>query len=142
MDQLTVKPNQQDFVYASFRLQAEKLFPLGEPTREQWRECGRFLRLAEGNIHFWIGDWLIYGQAHFKEDYEEAIALTGYSYHTLRKDKYTAERIPPERRRPTVDVAIHQEVASLPPSVQEKLLQRAENEQLSVQQLRMPGILQ
>jgi site-specific DNA-methyltransferase (adenine-specific) len=137
MNQIAVQSYQQDFTYASFRLQAEKLLAVGNPTREQWRACGRFLRLAEGNIHFWIGDWLIYGQAHFKEDYDEAIDLTGYSYHTLRKDKYIAERIPPERRRPTVDVAIHQEVAPLPPQVQEKLLQRAEDEQLSVQQLRM-----
>jgi hypothetical protein len=115
MEQQTVRPYQQEFVYASFRLQPEKLHPLGMPTREEWCECGRFLRLAEGNVHFWIGDWLIYGQAHFKQDYEEAIDLTGYSYNTLRKDKYTAERIPPERRRANVDVAIHQEVASLPP---------------------------
>src|SRR6266567_550424 len=124
-------------VYSSFHLHETGLTPIGAPSFEEWLECGRFIRHAEQSVHFWIGDWLIYGEAHFKEDYEEAIALTGYSYHTLRKDKYVAAHIPPERRRSTVDVAIHQEVAPLPLQVQESLLEKAESEQLSVQQLRM-----
>src|SRR5690349_3193536 len=114
MQQHALELVEQDFVYAGFRLYEGGLHPIGTPTREQWRTCGRLLRLAEGSVHFWIGDWLIYGQTHFKQDYEEAIALTGYSYHTLRKDKYVAERIPPERRRSTVDVAVYQELAPLP----------------------------
>jgi site-specific DNA-methyltransferase (adenine-specific) len=137
MKDLALQTDKQGFTYASFRLLERGLRPVGKPTRQAWRACGQFLRLAEGSVHFWIGDWLVYGEAHFKQDYEEAVKLTGYSYHTLRKDKYVAERIPPERRRSTVDVAIHQEVAPLPPALQEKLLIRAANEHLSVQQLRM-----
>ncbi len=123
-------------VYSSFHLHETGLTPIGAPSFEEWLECGRFIRHAEQSVHFWIGDWLAYGEAHFKEDYEEAIALTGYTYHTLRRDKYMAERIPLERRRSTVDVALHHEVAPLAPERQELLLEKAETEGWTVQRMR------
>src|SRR6266700_2059841 len=61
-------------VYSSFHLHETGLTPIGAPSFEEWLECGRFIRHAEQSVHFWIGDWLAYGEAHFKEDYEEAIA--------------------------------------------------------------------
>jgi hypothetical protein len=61
----------------------------------------------EKHVHFWIGDWLRYGDAHFKEEYAKLEEITGYSYHTLRRDKYLAEHIPIERRRSTLSLAIH-----------------------------------
>ncbi len=123
-------------VYSSFHLHETGLTPIGAPSFEEWLECGRFIRHAEQSVHFWIGDWLAYGEAHFKEDYEAAIAITGYSYHTLRRDKYTAERIPLERRRSRVDIAIHHEVAPLEEATQERLLEKAATEQWTVRQIR------
>jgi hypothetical protein len=98
-------PTTKEFTYSGFRLQENGLIPLGAPTKAEWLECGRFLRHAEASVHFWIGDWLRFGEAHFKEDYAEAIQITGYMYHTLRRDKYLSERIPLERRRSNLDVA-------------------------------------
>lgn len=137
MQKIVLTPDNQAMSYASFQLHKSGLVPVGTPTREQWQSCGRLLRLTEGAVHFWIGDWLAYGEVHFKQDYEEAIRLTGYAYHTLRKDKYVAQRIPAARRRPQLAIAIHHEVASLPSDVQETFLDKVEQEQLSVQQLRM-----
>ncbi len=114
-------------VYSSFHLHETGLTPIGAPSFEEWLECGRFIRHAEQSVHFWIGDWLAYGEAHFKEDYEEAIALTGYTYHTLRRDKYMAERIPLERRRSTVDVALHHVLQSGTDSGR-KLYQQSSNQ--------------
>lgn len=128
---------EKEFVYSSFRLHENGLSPIGTPTHEQWVACGRFLRHAEASVHFWIGDWLRYGEVHFKDDYDEAIKLTGYNYHTLRRDKYLAERIPFERRRSHLDVAFHHEVAPLETQHQEMLLDKVESEKLTVQQLRM-----
>jgi DNA modification methylase len=124
------------FTYSSFFLHETGLSPIGSPTREEWLECWRFVTEAEKRIHFWIGDLLRYAEAHFRQDYEEAIALTGFSYHTLRRDKYTASRIEPERRRSSLDVAIHQEVAPLPVPLQETLLDKAEKNGLTVAQIR------
>src|SRR5690348_13039754 len=122
MTQHALQTDSQGITYSSFLLQKSGLVAIGTPTQQQWQECGRFLKHAEGNVHFWIGDWLRYGAIHFQKEYEHVIAATGYSYHTLRKDKYLAERIPPERRRPSLDVAIHHEVAPLEKDQQEMLL--------------------
>jgi hypothetical protein len=109
LSQLTNK----EFVYSGFCLSENGLAPIGIPTKDEWVACGRFIRHSEASVHFWIGDWLRYGEAHFKEDYNEALQVTGYNYHTLRRDKYLTERIPFERRRSNLDVAFHHEVAPL-----------------------------
>ena len=38
-------------------------------------------------MHFWIGDWLNYGERKWGEKYKEALEKTGYDYQTLRNDK-------------------------------------------------------
>src|SRR2546430_1769783 len=103
----------KEFVYASFRLHENGLSPIGTPTLEEWRACWRLVTHAEESVHFWIGDLLRYAEAQFKDDYARLEDLTGYNYHTLRRDKYLAERIPFERRRSNLDIAIHHEVAPL-----------------------------
>jgi len=30
----------------------------GDPTFEEWKKCGEFLKQAEKSVQFWIGDWL------------------------------------------------------------------------------------
>src|SRR4051794_35394656 len=77
-----------DIIFGSFRLHATGLTPIGKPTVAEWLACGRFLHQMEKHVHFWIGDWLLYGDVHFKEEYQNLEELTGYSYHTLRRDKY------------------------------------------------------
>jgi site-specific DNA-methyltransferase (adenine-specific) len=134
---ITKAQDNQAFLYSSFRLSPSGLSPLGTPTLQQWLACGNFLRRAEGSVHFWIGDWLAYGQVHFRKDYEQATAVTGYSYQTLRKDKYLAQRIPPERRRSDVDVAIYHELAPLDEKNQDLLLEKVQTQGLTVQQLRV-----
>jgi site-specific DNA-methyltransferase (adenine-specific) len=128
---------EKEFVYSSFRLHTSGITPIGTPTLDEWLACWRFVTHAEESVHFWIGDLLRYAEAHFKADYQKLEALTGYNYHTLRRDKYLALRIPVERRRPHLDIAIHHEVAPLEEHLQEFLLNKVETEGLSVQQLRM-----
>ncbi len=132
-----LQPNAKEFTYSGFRLQENGLKPLNTPTKAEWIECGLFLRHAEGSVHYWIGDWLRYGEAHFKDDYTEACKITGYSYHTLRRDKYLSERIPIERRRSNLDVSFHHEVAPLDPHLQEHLFDKVTIDGLTLQQLRM-----
>jgi hypothetical protein len=125
-----------DIIVGPFRLHATGLTPIGKPTFAEWLACGRFLHQMEKHVHFWIGDWLAYGEVHFREEYKDLVAVTGYSYHTLRRDKYLAERIPVERRRSSLSVAIHHEAAPLDEPRQEWLLKRAEAEQWSIQRTR------
>ncbi len=128
--------DKKDIVYSSFVLHKNGLSPVGNPTFEQWQECGNFIKKANGASHLWLGDWLNYGEAHYQEDYTQAIDATGYDYHTLRRDKYTTERIPFERRRSNIDISIYHEIAPFEEKEQERLLDIVEKTKMTIQQLR------
>src|SRR5437764_12651067 len=115
-------PPDKELIVSGFRLHENGLTPIGTPTKEQWLACGSYLRQMEKHVHFWLGDWARYGDLHFREDYKKLEDITGYDYHTLRRDKLTAERIPVERRRSNIDIAIYHEIAPLPEAQQELIL--------------------
>ena len=135
MNELVVKPN-HDIEYSSFKLRKNGLEPIGIPSFEEWQEVGEFIRKAEGSVHFWLGDWLNYGEQKWGEMYAQAIDETGYEYDTLRHDKAISERIELGRRRPNLSWSHHQEVAYLDSNEQDKWLALAENEKLTRQELR------
>jgi len=113
------------------------LAPIGEPTFEEWLGCGEFLKNADKSVHFWVGDWLNYGEAKYGDKYEEAIKQTGFEYGTLANDKYIAAKIELSRRRESLSFGHHQEVAPYTPQEQAILLERAEALGLSLRQFRL-----
>src|SRR5579864_5577058 len=82
-----------------FKITPFGLKVVGNPTYEEWVECGRKLKLSRESIHFWIGDWLLYGEQRWGDKYALGEKLTGFSYQTLANDKSTAAAIPLEKRR-------------------------------------------
>ncbi len=85
-----------------------------------------------------LGDWLLYGQnKKWGEKYDRAVEATGYDYGTLRNAKSVAKRFPLSRRRDKLTFAHHQEVASLADKDAERLLDQAEAEHLSRNDLRV-----
>lgn len=127
----------KELIYSGFRLHENGLTPLGVPSLHEWQECGRFLRHAEISVHFWIGDWLNFGERAFGTPYEKAIEETGFDYQTLATAKWVAGKIELSRRRETISFEIHKEAAALPPDEQEVFLTRAGQEGWTVQQARM-----
>lgn len=121
----------KELVVASFRLHESGLDPIGQPTFEQWLACGDFINKSQEAIHFWIGDWLNYGERTWGERYKDALERTKYDYQTLRNDKWIASRIPPERRKKELSFSHHQEVADLPSEEQEELLHKAADEDMN-----------
>ena len=117
--------------YSSFHLSKNGLEALGSPSFDDWVKCGDFLKNANGAVHFWIGDWLRYGEKKYGETYAQAIDQTGYDYLTLSNDKWVASRIDPSRRRDTLSFSHHQEVADLAPEEQDKMLDEAEDKSLN-----------
>lgn len=95
---------------------------------EQWQQAGAWLRQAEGAIHWWIGDWLNYGERHYGEKYTQALEQTDFEYQTLADDKWVAGTIEFSRRRENLPFSHHREVAPLEPELQEQLLAEAEPE--------------
>lgn len=123
--------DKKNIVYASFILHQAGLIPIGNPTFEQWLVCGDFIKKAEGAVHFWIGDWLDYGEKRYGEMYNQAIEQTGYDYQTLANDKYVAGRIEFSRRRENLTFRHHADVVNLPPQDQDTLLSQAEKNNIS-----------
>lgn len=108
----------------------------GKPTLEDWESVGRFLHAAEGSVHFWIGDWLRYGERVYGKTYEQAEELTGFDNQTLRDDAWIASKVDLSRRRDNLSFSHHAEVAALEPAEQDELLERAEAEKWTRSQLR------
>jgi 16S rRNA G966 N2-methylase RsmD len=97
-----------------------------EISYSDWESLGSKLQHIEGAVHWWIGDWLNYGEKNYGEIYSQALDQTGYDYSTLKHDKWVSGRIELCRRRHKLNLSIHEEVASLEPDDQDYLLEMAE----------------
>ena len=106
---------------------------------DRYEALGVALVQAGSKINWWTADWIVYGQRRFPGDiYLQAAAVTGLSEETLKNYVRTAERIPPERRRPELRLSHHTEVATndLSPGEQDAWLARASSEGWNRRELR------
>jgi hypothetical protein len=102
----------------------------------EWAAQGRRLGVIGRGAGWWIGDWLRYGNEKFGERYVRASKITGYGVQTLMNMVYVASRFEPERRRESLSFSHHAEVAAIDPEAQDRWLERAAQERLSVRCLR------
>jgi hypothetical protein len=86
---------------------------------------------------WWIGDWVRYGTGRWGEKYKEASRITGYDVQSLRNIAYIAGRVEVSRRRYNLTWSHHAEVSSLDPDEQDRWLDLAETERMSVADLRI-----
>ena len=121
----------KEIVYASFVLHKNGLRAVGEPSFDEWLQCGEFINRAKDSVHFWIGDWLNFGEFKWGEKYLEAVKASGYDIGTLRNDKWVADKVDLSRRRDTLSFDHHATVADLEPEEQDKLLSDAEAKKLN-----------
>ncbi len=126
----------KELVVSSFKLERAGVEAIGTPSFEQWLACGAFIKNCQGAVHFWIGDWLNYGEEVYGEVYAQALDETGYDYDTLRHDKWVASRVAKCRRRHNLSFSHHAEVADLTEEEQELLLLKAQTEQLTRESFR------
>lgn len=103
----------------------------------EWSAIGRRLG-AIGRCGQWgLGDWIRYGNAKFGERYTRAARLTGYDVQTLTNMVYVASRFEISRRRENLSWSHHETLAALDPSEQDRWLDRAASERLSISDLRL-----
>lgn len=102
----------------------------------QWVADGQRLGAIGRGVNWWLGDWLRFGNTKFGERYVRASRITGYDVQTLMNMVYVASRFEAERRRERLSWSHHAELAALEPEDQERWLTRAEEERLSVRDLR------
>jgi hypothetical protein len=102
----------------------------------EWLEYGRRLGIMGRSAGWWIGDWLSYGNHVFGERYARASRITGYDAQTLMNMAYVASRFDESRRRGKLSWSHHAEIAAMEPDEQDRWLERAEADRLSVRCLR------
>ncbi len=103
---------------------------------KHWITYGkRFARLGSAS-HWWIGDWMRYGNARYGEKCGAASKATGYDRQTLMNMAYVASRFSTERRRECASWSHHAELAALPAAQQDVWLDLTEQERLTVRSLR------
>lgn len=102
----------------------------------QWVADGQRLGAIGRGVNWWLGDWLRFGNDKFGERYVRASRITGYDVQTLMNMVYVASRFEAERRRERLSWSHHAELAALEPETRERWLTRAEEERLSVRDLR------
>lgn len=107
----------------AFQCEASRLTVSGDPTFQQWEECGETLRTIEGAVQWWIGDWLNYGEHAYGEKYAQAVSET--EAETWRIYAHVANNV--LIRINNVPWSHHREVAkfSATPKVQCQLLEQA-----------------
>jgi hypothetical protein len=103
---------------------------------DEWSDQGRRLGLMGRGTGWWIGDWLAYGNAAYGEKYSRAAKLTGYDVQTLMNMVWVASHFEPSRRRERLSWSHHAEVASMAQAEQDRWLDRALVDRLSVRSLR------
>lgn len=136
MDNAIQVIGEKNITIGKFTLAKTGLVINGDPNYSEWEDCGKFLKQAEKAVQFWIGDWLNYGEKHYGETYTQAIDVTGQEYGTLANEKYVSSHVETSLRSENLSFGHHKEVAPLIPEEQKYWLDKAEEEHLSVADLR------
>jgi hypothetical protein len=118
-----------------------RIAPTGLPLRkgmsfDAWLQVGRHIAEITNASAWWLGDWLVFGQQTYSGRYRTAIRATSLDYQTLRNYAWVARRFQPSRRRDTLSLQHHAEVAALSDAEQDLWLCRAERLGWSRNQLR------
>lgn len=135
MSDLALTEN-KDIIYSGFILDRVGLKAIGEPSYEDWQNVGEFIKKAEGAVHFWIGDWLNYGEAKWGEMYSQAMDATGYEYGTLRDDKWLSSSIKLSDRSDNLGVAHARLIAPLPEEDKKYWAEELKKESIPVRELK------
>jgi hypothetical protein len=109
----------------------------GTLRQADWVAAGRSLGAMGRCSQWWLGDWIRYGNARFGERYARAAAITGYDSQTLMNMVSIASKFEVSRRRENLSWSHHETVAALPVEEQERWLDHAGAERLSVVDLRV-----
>lgn len=104
---------------------------------ERWEDLGRFFGGIDKRFRWYLGDWLIFGEAIYGEQHAQAVEattqeryslaerVTGLDHGTLMNIRSVCNRVLKPQRREELGFWIHAEVAPLEPQEQEQWLQAA-----------------
>lgn len=103
---------------------------------EQAAAVGRLLGKMDSSVKFAIGDWLLFTEQVYPDEWSQLVEVLGLSEDRRREYMRVSQRVPKSRRRSHVDWSHHRAVAPLPPPEQKEWLKKVETEGLSHHALR------
>lgn len=109
----------------NYDLQATGLLVQGELSFEDWSGIGAWLEAAEQGIQWWIGDWMVYGESRYGDQYVQALESTGWAIATIRQYQWVCEKVPRQNRRSDLSFFHHRAVAELDAKDQAAWLKKA-----------------
>ena len=105
-------------------------------TFDEWADLGdRLERMSEG-VMWWVGDWWRTGQQRYGERAKHAAESGRWSFQTFADAGWVAAKFETSRRREVLPFSHHREVAALPEPVADELLDKAEAERWTREELR------
>ncbi len=111
--------------------------PQEDLGQAEWLSTGRRLGTIGRCSQWWIGDWIRYGTARWGEKYAEAARVTGYDVASLRNMAWVAAQFELSLRSDKLSWSHHVLLAPLDAGEQRSWIERAEEERLSVADLRL-----
>jgi hypothetical protein len=100
--------------HGPFRLTATGAVPTGSPTFDEWMAATMWAVATEKACPWWVGDLLAFGAHKWRDRYNQAASLSGYTEETLRNKVWVSNKVPASRRRDTLTYSHHVEVGRLP----------------------------
>ena len=97
----------------------------GNLSWADYQRLGELLGTMSVALCWWIGDFLLYGEEVFGEEYAQIEASLRLRPQTLANYRSVAKHVPPSRRRAGLSFGVHAEVAYLPPRDRDEMLQLA-----------------
>jgi len=97
----------------------------GELSFEEWSEFGRTIGRGMQTVAWYIGDWLLFGEAQFEkkvssEAYDAAVAATGLDRTTLKTYTSVCRSIPASERVERLSFDHHKTLAPMPKEKREE----------------------
>jgi len=103
---------------------------------DQAEAVGMLLGSMHKSLQFAIGDWLLFIEAVYPEEWSQMAEVLPMSERTRSDYMRVCQRVPRSTRRAKVDWSQHRAVAALPPPEQKEWLRRVEAERMSHHALR------
>lgn len=128
-----VVPQDAEFYLPGEKTDSALVLP-DDLTFDQWKLAGHTLRRMEGALRWWVGDWLRFGEDHFKEEFSQEIKeATGLSIKSQQNAMWVAGAIPVERRRTDISWSHHEKIAGIKDTeLADKLLESAATNEWTV----------
>jgi hypothetical protein len=104
----------------------------------RWCEIGADLRRLDRAVAWWVGDWWAFGEHRYgaRREITEDPGWQGPAYQTCANAAAVCRAFEASRRRETLSFSHHETVAALAPAEQDRLLDEADRQGWSRQELR------